>query len=144
MRFSTREQYGLRAMVELADRFGQGPVSLAEVARAQDISLPYLEQVIRRLRQAGLLLSSRGVHGGYVLARPPQAITIGEVLRVLEGSLIPIKCVSDEACSPCKREAYCATRTVWQLVRDRLVQALDNLTLADLCQPRGLDLPTKT
>ncbi len=135
MRFSAREQVGLRAMVELAQRYGSGPVSLSEVAAAQEVSLSYLEQVIRPLRRAGLLTSTRGASGGYTLARPPATITIGDVIRVLEGAIVPIRCVTDQTCSPCSLEDRCATRSVWEIVRDRLTETLDGITLADL-RPR--------
>jgi len=135
MRFSAREQVGLRAMVELAQRYGSGPVSLSEVAAAQEVSLSYLEQVIRPLRRAGLLTSTRGASGGYALARPPATITIGDVIRVLEGAIVPIRCVTDQTCSPCSLEDRCATRSVWEIVRDRLTETLDGITLADL-RPR--------
>ena len=135
MRFSAREQVGLRAMVELAQRYGSGPVSLSEVAAAQEVSLSYLEQVIRPLRRAGLLTSTRGASGGYTLARPPATITIGDVIRVLGGAIVPIRCVTDQTCSPCALEDRCATRSVWEIVRDRLTETLDGITLADL-RPR--------
>ncbi|RLC63541.1 MAG: Rrf2 family transcriptional regulator [Chloroflexota bacterium] len=133
MRFSARERVGLRAMAELAQRYGTGPVSLSEVAAAQEVSLSYLEQVIRPLRRAGLLTSTRGASGGYTLARPPAAITVGDVIRVLEGAIVPIRCVTDQTCSPpCALEDRCATRSVWEIVRDRLTETLDGITLADL------------
>ena len=135
MRFSAREQVGLRAMVELAQRYGSGPVSLSEIAAAQEVSLSYLEQVIRPLRRAGLLTSTRGASGGYTLARPPATITIGDVIRVLGGAIVPIRCVTDQTCSPCSLEDRCATRSVWEIVRDRLTETLDGITLADL-RPR--------
>ncbi|MBC7251421.1 MAG: Rrf2 family transcriptional regulator [Anaerolineae bacterium] len=132
MRFSSREQVGLRAMVELAQRYGSGPVPLSEVAAAQEVSLPYLEQVVRPLRRAGLLTSTRGASGGYTLARPPDQITVGDVIRVLEGAIVPIRCVTDQSCSPCTLEGHCATKSVWEIVRDRLTETLDSITLADL------------
>jgi len=135
MRFSAREQVGLRAMVELAQRYGSGPVSLSEIAAAQEVSLSYLEQVIRPLRRAGLLTSTRGASGGYTLARPPATITIGDVIRVLGGAIVPIRCVTDQTCSPCSLEDRCATRSVWEIVRDRLTETLDGITLADLRPP---------
>ncbi len=122
MKFSTKEQYGLRAMAELARRHGRGPVSLSEVAQAQEISLSYLEQIVAPLRRAGLLHSTRGAHGGYTLTRQPAAITAGDIIRALEGSIMPIRCVTeDRECAPCDREDHCATRSVWEKVRDKLV-----------------------
>jgi Rrf2 family cysteine metabolism transcriptional repressor len=132
MRISAREQYGLRAMAELARRYGQGPVSLAEVAEVQGISLAYLEQIVAALRRAGLLVSTRGAHGGYSLAQTPAEITTGDIIRALEGSIMPVRCVTEEECSPCEWEETCATRSVWEKVRDRLVETLDSTTLKDL------------
>lgn len=132
MRVSAKEMYGLRAMGELARHFGEGPISLAEVASRQDISQAYLEHIAITLRRAGLLHSRRGAQGGYFLAREPQAITAGEVIRALEGSILPVQCVADQGCAPCAREDECTTRGVWEQVRDRLVETLDSITLADL------------
>jgi Rrf2 family transcriptional regulator, cysteine metabolism repressor len=133
MRFSNREQYGLRAMVEFARRYGSGPVSLGDIALSQDISLSYLEQIVIPLRKAGLLSSRRGASGGYCLVAPPVEVTAGDVIRALEGPLVPVRCVTvagSAAC--CEREGSCAARTVWRKVADRLEEALDSTTLADL------------
>ena len=132
MRVSAKELYGLRAMSEFARHFGQGPLSLAEVARSQGISQAYLEQIAIDLRRAGLLLSRRGAQGGYHLAQPPEATTAGDVIRALEGSILPVQCVADQRCNPCDREDGCMTRGIWEEVRDRLVETLDSITLADL------------
>jgi Rrf2 family cysteine metabolism transcriptional repressor len=134
VKFTAREQYGLRAMVEMAHRYGDGPVSLSEIARTQRISQGYLEQVAAALRRAGLLISRRGAAGGYTLARQPDAITVGDVIRVLEGEIVPMTCVTDkDACAPpCTREGQCATRDVWLTVRRQLEKTLDSTTLAEL------------
>jgi Rrf2 family cysteine metabolism transcriptional repressor len=132
VRVSAKELYGLRAMSELARHFGQGPVSLADVARTQGISQAYLEQIAIDLRRAGLLHSRRGAQGGYFLARAPQAITAGQVIRALEGSILPVECVEDQRCTPCSYQDECSTRNIWEQVRDRLVETLDAITLADL------------
>lgn len=137
MKFTAKEQYGLRAMAELARHYGRGPVSLSEVAEAQGLPLPYLEQVFAPLRDAGLVRSTRGAHGGYELARAPEAITAGDIIRALEGSILPITCVDDCDTSFCEREETCATRSVWVQVRDRLVETLDSITLANLRPPQG-------
>jgi Rrf2 family protein len=135
MKLSTREQYGVRAMVELARFYGQGPLPLAKVSRLQDISLAYLEQIVASLREAGLLVSTRGAHGGYHLAREPQAITVGDVLRALEGPIALVVCASEvRQTGRCEREEMCLTRPVWEKVRDSIVTALDSTTLADLTE----------
>ena len=133
MRFSAKEQYALRALVELAGYHGQGPIPLSRVAAAQDISLAYLEQIVAPLREAGLLKSRRGAYGGYSLARVPSQVTVGDVLRVLEGAIVPVPCVSAD--QSCTREAGCAARLVWERVRNSLVETLDSITLADLADP---------
>lgn len=133
MRFSNREQYGLRAMVEFARRYGGGPVSLGDIATAEGISLSYLEQIVSSLRRAGLLTSWRGAAGGYSLAASPATVTAGDVFRALEGPLVPVLCANDDAGgAPCELEGRCAARTVWRKVRHRLEDALDSTTLADL------------
>ncbi|NLE75234.1 MAG: Rrf2 family transcriptional regulator [Chloroflexi bacterium] len=136
MRFSTREQYGLRAMARLSRFHGQGPVSLAEVAEAEGLPLPYLEQIMASLRRAGLVQSTRGAYGGYELGRAPEVITAGDIIRALEGSIVPIQCLGDCSHTSCAREASCATRSVWEQVHDRLVETLDGITLADLQSPQ--------
>lgn len=132
MKFTARERTALRAMVELARHYGEdGPTSLSEVARAQELSLPYLEQVAGSLRRAGLLESVRGAHGGYALARAPAAVRVSDVFRAVEGSLVSLDCVGSDA-APCSRQKYCAARNVWQTVAERLEDTLDATTLADL------------
>jgi Rrf2 family protein len=131
MKLSAMERTGLRAMVELARRYGQGPTPLREVAQVQGMSLPYLERVVAALRDAGLLASVRGAHGGYLLAHEPQAISVGDVFRAVEGCLMPLDCLRDGGIQ-CERELICASRNVWQLVSERLQETLDHTTLADL------------
>lgn len=132
MRVSAKELYGLRAMSEFAHHFGRGPLSLTEVARKQGISQAYLEQIAIALRQAGLLRSKRGAQGGYYLAQAPEATTAGDVIRALEGSILPIQCAAQQKCTPCSLEDGCSARGIWEEVRDRLVETLDSITLADL------------
>jgi len=136
VKFTAREQYGLRVMVELARHHGGGPVPLSKIARTQGISQGYLEQVAAALRQAGLLSSWRGAAGGYALAREPQTITVGDVIRVLEGEIVPMTCVTDnQDCAVlCSHEGQCATRDVWLTVRRQLEKTLDNTSLADLAR----------
>jgi Rrf2 family cysteine metabolism transcriptional repressor len=132
VKVTTKEQYGLRAMAELAGRYGQGPVPLGEVAKAQDISLDYLEQVIPALRDAGLVASTRGAKGGYELGRTPHEITVGDILRALDGDILPVRCVSDDCREPCSRTDECGARTVWQTVHEQVSRTLDSIHLADL------------
>jgi Rrf2 family protein len=119
-------------MTELARHFEQGTVSLAEVSRTVGISMNYLEQIAADLRRAGLLESRRGAQGGYHLTRPPHAITTGDIIRALEGSILPVQCAAEQGVHPCSHEEECTARGVWQTVRSRLVETLDGITLADL------------
>jgi Rrf2 family protein len=137
MRLSAKEQYGVRAMVELARHYGQGPVSLAQVAEIQQLPLPYLEQIMSPLRQAGLLTSSRGAYGGYELSRPPEAISVGDVIRALEGQIVSIPCIQENAGAHCRREDVCAVRNVWETVHQRLADTLNDMTLAGLLDAEG-------
>ncbi|MDN5348159.1 MAG: Rrf2 family transcriptional regulator, cysteine metabolism repressor [Clostridia bacterium] len=134
MKLSTRGEYGLRAMFELAQRYGQGPVSLKSISERQGISAPYLEQLIASLRKAGLVRSVRGAQGGYILGREPSEIRVGDIIRVLEGPIAPTECVSEkrgETC--CTRSETCVARSVWEKVRDSISDVLDSITLADMC-----------
>ncbi|HJX38914.1 MAG TPA: Rrf2 family transcriptional regulator [Anaerolineae bacterium] len=137
MKLSAREQYGLRAMIELGRHHGRGPVSLSEVAESQGVSLGYLEQIIPLLKEAGLLKSTRGAHGGYELTRPSRQITVGDIVRALEeGFIVPLKCISaDEGQVSCDREEICAARGVWRKMHEGIVEVLDSTTLADLAEP---------
>lgn len=137
IKFSTRGEYGIRMMVEIARHYGRGPVSLTEVARSEDLPLPYLEQLVGKLRKAKLLVSHQGAHGGYELAQSPQDVTIGQVLRALEGPIAPMMCateVADEV--ECARQVSCTVSTVWSRVRDAIAGALDSITLAELVPPK--------
>jgi Rrf2 family protein len=132
MKVSAREQHGLRLMAGLALQYGNGPIPLSEVAQAGDMSVDYLEQIVPSLRDAGLLNSTRGARGGYELARTPADITVGQVLRALDGDILPIRCLAEEEVQPCAQMDVCTARTVWQTVYDRVSETLDSMTLADL------------
>jgi Rrf2 family protein len=132
MKVSAKEQHGLRAMAELAEHYGQGPVPLGEIADALGVSLDYLEQVVPSMRDAGLLHSTRGAHGGYQLALPPDQITVGRVLEALDGDILPIRCLGAEQAATCDRSPTCAARAVWATVHRRVVETLNGMTLADL------------
>jgi Rrf2 family cysteine metabolism transcriptional repressor len=132
MKISAKEQYGLRAMVELAGRYGEGPIPLSNVSEVQGISLDYLEQVVPSLRDAGLVHSTRGAKGGYELAREPNKITIGQVLRALDGEILPLQCLTEQEQQACERSDTCGARAVWEVVHTRVLDAMDGMTLADL------------
>lgn len=133
MKVSTRGEYGVRAMVSLAHHYGEGPMSIAEIARQTNIPPAYLEQLIAPLRRAELVVSKRGAHGGYVLSREPESIAVGEVYRVMEGPIAPMDCVSEELSDQnCPLIENCETRPMWLKLRDAMASALDSTTLADL------------
>lgn len=132
MKLSTKGRYGVRAMFDLALNNGKGPIPLNSIAERQNISEHYLEQLIALLRKAGLVKSVRGAQGGYVLARAAEEITIGDIIRVLEGPIAPVDCVNEEEESPCKNAEFCVTRNVWAKVRDSVTDVLDSITLAQL------------
>ena len=141
--FSTRGEYGVRLMVELARHHGTGPVSLAEIADHEDMPRPYLEQLVTSLREADLVHSTRGAHGGYELTREPEQIRMGEVLRALEGPLAPMVCASEDPAhaEACGRVGFCTVNPLWVRVRTAVSDALDAVTLADLTRPRALAHP---
>ncbi len=137
MKLTAREQYGVRAMIELARRYGEGPVSLNDVAQAEGISLPYLEQIVPFLKDAGLIQSTRGARGGYALNQQPHHTTVGDVIRALEeGHVMALKCIpargQDKSCA---RQEVCMARDVWRKMLDGIVELLDSTTLADLIEP---------
>ncbi len=121
-------------MVQLGRHYGDGPASLAEIAAAEDLPRAYLEQLAMGLRDAGLVASTRGAHGGYELARDPGDIRMSDVLRALEGPIAPMICASDapDHATTCDRTASCTVNFLWVRVRDAISGALDGMTLADL------------
>ena len=134
MKLSTRGRYGLRAMYDLATHYGKGPIPLNSIAERQMISLPYLEQIMAKLRRAGLTISSRGVLGGYELAKPPANITVGDIVRVLEGPFDAVQCLSkDFDDEDCEQIEDCVVRFVWMKLKDCTNRVLDSINLEDLC-----------
>jgi len=154
MMFSTKAEYGVRVMVELARRTSDAPVPLAEIAEHDGLPLAYLEHLVARLRKAGLVDSRRGSRGGYLLARPATDITMAEVVEALEGTIAPIECISQHADGSivCSREANpdqpCPTKFLWTRVHTSIVQTLQETTLGDLLTGSELlhssPLPTLT
>jgi Rrf2 family protein len=128
-------------MIALAQGYRKGPISLAEIAKSEDISLSYLEQLMAVLRKASLVEGIRGAHGGYQLTADPASITAGQVVRALEGPLAPAECVSEGVeAGYCRRETVCPSRPLWQQLRDSIAHVLDTTTLADLCSTDGLEV----
>jgi Rrf2 family protein len=142
MMFSSKSEYGVRVMVELARRpRGKAVVSLAEIAERNEMPLAYLEHLVARLRKAGLVDSRRGARGGYLLARPAGQITMAEIIEALEGTIAPIECISLESDGTivCSRESdaahVCPTKRLWTRVHASIVRTLMETTLADLVAP---------
>jgi Rrf2 family protein len=135
MRLSTKGRYGVRAMFDLAMHADEGAVALKSVAQREHISEKYLEHLFASLKKAGLIHSVRGAQGGYRLGKPPEEITIGDIIRVLEGPVSPTECVIEETGSKrCERSAECVMRLVWCKVKDEIDRVLDSITLADICE----------
>jgi len=132
MKLSTKGRYGTRAMLDLALHYGQGPILLKDIARRQQISDRYLEQVIIPLKAAGLVTSMRGAHGGFALAKPPSEIRLNVIMQVMEGSIALVDCVDDPRA--CSRADSCATRDVWTEMEKAMSGVLESTTLEDLVQ----------
>ncbi|MFS0727414.1 cysteine metabolism transcriptional regulator CymR [Paenibacillus sp. 1P07SE] len=123
MKISTKGRYGLTIMMELAMKFGEGPISLKSIAERNQLSEHYLEQLIAPLRNAGLVKSVRGAYGGYILSKDPEQITSGDIIRILEGPISPVDFTEED--DPAKRH-------LWLRIRDSIAEVLDSTTLADM------------
>lgn len=135
MKISTKGRYGLRAVIDIAVHGENEPVSLSEIAVRQDISISYLEQLIAKLKKAGIVTSVRGAKGGYSLAAPTNMISVGDILRALEGDLSPVNCAEvTEHGNPCKESGQCVTKIVWKRISDSINHAVDNLMISDLLE----------
>jgi Rrf2 family cysteine metabolism transcriptional repressor len=139
MRVSSRAHYSLRMMTEFAKTYGSGPVSLAEVARVEHLPLAYLEQLAGQLRRAGLLESTRGVHGGYSLTRSPETISVLDILSVVEGSVAPVECLGPEyAAGSCVRDGDCASRSLWGRLKTSIEDVMRATSLAEMIGDHSL------
>jgi len=131
MRISTKGDYATRALQDLALHYDQGPIAIERVAARQGLPVRYLEQLLLTLKRAGFLLSKRGVNGGYSLAKPPARITLGEILRTVDGPIEAIYCVDQP--QECARGSDCVLRDVWSEVGRAVSAIVDHTTLQDLC-----------
>lgn len=134
MLISQKCQYALRAIFELAKREGDGPVKIADIAQAQAIPARFLEVILAQLKQAGFAQSQRGSRGGYRLARAPQEITIGHVIRFVEGPLGPVACAMGRTDNACPLHSHCVFLPMWEKVRQAVANVYDNTTFHDLVQ----------
>lgn len=137
MKISTRSRYGLRLLYELARRNDSKPVFLNEIAKSQAVSEKYLSKLVIPLRSAGLIRSSRGAHGGYVLARKPDEISLLEVIEVLEGSISLIECMEDPA--SCERSDGCPARGIWLGLDKVMREYCSGVNLEDMLRKGGAD-----
>ncbi|MDP8991063.1 MAG: Rrf2 family transcriptional regulator [Acidobacteriota bacterium] len=134
---SKRTQYSLRALYALTRKFGEAPVLITTLAESETIPKKFLEQILVSLKSAGFVASKKGKGGGYILAQPPQKITIGAVIRAIEGPLAPLPCASEtrfRKCDECVDIQTCGTRIVMRQVRDAMAAILDKTTLAMVCK----------
>jgi Rrf2 family protein len=139
MRLSRRSEYGLRAMIDLVRHEGEGPIPLTTLATRNRLPLKFLEQIMATLKHAGVVRSSLGTHGGYAIAADPSGVSIGRIIRLLDGALAPMGCVSlryYEPCS-CPDEATCPLRDAMLDVRDAMLEILDSESLAELATRPG-------
>jgi len=132
IRLSTKGRYGARVMLELALNYGKGPILLKEIAKVQGVSEGYLEHILPILKASGLVYSSRGANGGYVLAKEPKEITLRKVVEALEGSLNPVECVDRP--SVCKKASGCVMRDIWRELGSKISETLDTVTLEDMVE----------
>lgn len=140
MKISTKGRYGLRAVIDIAIHGENEPVPLGDIAMRQDISMSYLEQLIAKLKRADLVTSVRGAKGGYSLAAPADRISVGDILRALEGDLAPVHCAEVmENGAPCKESGQCISKVVWKRISDSINHAVDNLMLSDLLADTDAD-----
>lgn len=134
MTLSQKCQYALRAVFELAKRAGQGPIRTADIAEVQAIPKRFLEAILRQLRQAGFVDSVRGKEGGYILVRPADDLSVGEVIRFIEGPIGPVECVSDQASPKCPLHGDCAFLSLWTRAREAVDEIYDGTSFQDLVE----------
>lgn len=139
MRLTTKSRYGLRMVLDLALYAEQGPVPLSDIAHRQNISIKYLEKLIRRLRAGGLVNSQRGAHGGHTLAKSPESITVGDIVRLLENCTALTDCAEnqDKTCGVCNRAGDCLSQWVWIEASKALFERLDKINIAGLMRNRA-------
>ncbi|MGB8991098.1 MAG: Rrf2 family transcriptional regulator [Desulfobaccales bacterium] len=140
MKLSTRSRYGTRLMLDMAQHYREGPIQLGDIAKRQDVSVKYLEQIIIPLKKAHYIESVRGRKGGHVLTKPPEEITVGEIVALLEERTSLVECAEDA--TVCERADICPTRLLWKEASEAMFDRLEALTLADLVE-RGKAMESK-
>jgi Rrf2 family protein len=132
MKLSTRSRYGTRMMVDLAQHYDEGPIRISDIAKRQDISVKYLEQLIIPLKTTNLIKSARGPKGGHMLARSPDEITVGEIVKVLEGGIDLVDCIENP--EECDRSNGCLTRGIWEEATKAMYDKLNSTTLSSMIE----------
>lgn len=142
MQVSQKSLYALRAIFELAKRKGQGPIKIAEIAKAQAIPRRFLEVILSQLKQAGFVESRRGSEAGYLLVRSPEDLTVGEVIEFVEGPVGPIACLADKSeVNQCPLFPQCIFRSMWEKIRDAISNVYDSTTFSDLVKQENEQAP---
>ena len=134
MKMSTKDRYGIRAMIDLSFCSEEEAVSISSISSRQNISESYLEQLVAKLRKAGLVVSIRGAQGGYKLARDASEISVGDILRALEGNLDAVECPGLKAENGCQGADVCVTKYVWQRINESITEAVDDIKLQQLVE----------
>ncbi len=135
MKLSTQSRYGVRAVLDIAYNSEGMETQVKDISKRQGISPRYLEQIFQKLKRGGILGSKRGPSGGYSLAKKPEDITVGEIVRITEGQIDPVPCLnSGDRSQPCERAEECVTRVIWNEAGNRLKAYLDSVTVRDLCE----------
>ena len=134
MKLSARSRYGARMMADLAYHYGKNPVFLKDIAKREDISEKYLSIIVIPLKSAGLIQSTRGAHGGYMLSLPPEKITVQDIFDAVEGKICLVDCVNNP--KHCPRVGTCPTRDIWSVLGEKIRETLNSVTLADLVKTR--------
>jgi Rrf2 family iron-sulfur cluster assembly transcriptional regulator len=135
MKLSTRSRYGTRMVLDMAQHYDEGHVQIGDIAKRQDVSVKYLEQLIIPLKKANYVKSVRGPKGGHRLARPPEEITVGEIVEVLEGGITLVNCVENPEI--CDRSGSCLTRAIWKTATRAMYNELHSITLSDMLKRGG-------
>ncbi|MDD5427928.1 MAG: Rrf2 family transcriptional regulator [Candidatus Omnitrophica bacterium] len=134
MKLSTKSTYGLRAMLSIAMNSPKGAISVADISKKEGISVAYLEQLLNKLMHRGLVASIRGPKGGYVLSKNTGAITVGDIVKTLEGNIYPVHCIAaGKGSSACKKSSGCVPKLVWMKLAKSISDCLDSITLKELC-----------
>lgn len=138
MKISSKGRYALRMMIDIAEHNNGEWISIKDISERQGISIKYLEQIVTNLTKSGLLRSSRGPQGGYMLAKSPEQYTVGQIIRTIEGNLAPVACLENDV-NLCERQDSCPTISFWKGLYDVINNYVDSVTLQDLLQSNQTD-----